>query len=130
MSLQRGRQESASRDGRDKQQQQQQPENPHHVDPRIERRIKEVRAPNAGCSSGGAWKPTSAACAPFCPVLQLRERAKAHLATQEFAEALSCLDLAIDLNSSSYKVMRHCRQGTRRAEQEQRQFSESSTLTQ
>jgi hypothetical protein len=35
---------------------------------------------------------------------ELRARAKVHLSQQEFQEALSCLDLAIDLNSSSYKV--------------------------
>jgi hypothetical protein len=45
------------------------------IDPRIEKRIEELRA-----------------------------RAKVHLSQQEFQEALSCLDLAIDLNSSSYKV--------------------------
>ena len=36
--------------------------------------------------------------------LQLKASAKSHLGLQEFSEALSCLDLAIDLNTSSYKV--------------------------
>lgn len=37
---------------------------------------------------------------------ELRNEAKVHLSQQEFHEALSCLDLAIDLNSSSYKLYR------------------------
>mmetsp|Transcript_13273 Transcript_13273/g.23360 ORF Transcript_13273/g.23360 Transcript_13273/m.23360 type:complete len:141 (-) Transcript_13273:13-435(-) len=39
-------------------------------------------------------------------IKELRDKAKLHLASQEFSEALSCLDLAIDLNSSSYKLYR------------------------
>lgn len=39
-------------------------------------------------------------------IRELRNKAKLHLAQQEFAESLSCLDLAIDLNSSSYKLYR------------------------
>lgn len=35
---------------------------------------------------------------------QLKASAKSHLGLQEFSEALSCLDLAIDLHTSSYKV--------------------------
>mmetsp|Transcript_5040 Transcript_5040/g.10937 ORF Transcript_5040/g.10937 Transcript_5040/m.10937 type:complete len:162 (-) Transcript_5040:659-1144(-) len=50
---------------------------PKTIDPRIELRIKE-----------------------------LRNKAKGHLTQQEYVEALSCLDLAIDLNTSSYKLYR------------------------
>lgn len=55
---------------------------PRKIDPRIERRIKELKA-----------------------------NAKTHLAAQEFEDALNCLDLAIDLNTSSFKVraaLREC----------------------
>lgn len=38
--------------------------------------------------------------------LQLRDKAKEHLIKKEYAEALSCLDLAIDLNTGSYKLYR------------------------
>ena len=38
--------------------------------------------------------------------MQLKAAAKTHLSLQEFTEALSCLDLAIDLNTSSYKLYR------------------------
>ena len=39
-------------------------------------------------------------------MMQLKAAAKTHLSLQEFTEALSCLDLAIDLNTSSYKLYR------------------------
>jgi hypothetical protein len=69
------------------------------------------------------WIQLTTSCPPLC--LQLKEKAKKHLAVQaghaaaalgkldmltlwlaaqEFSEALSCLDLAIDLDSSSYKA--------------------------
>ncbi|GAX83653.1 hypothetical protein CEUSTIGMA_g11078.t1 [Chlamydomonas eustigma] len=50
---------------------------PRKIDPRIEQRIRELKV-----------------------------SAKAHLSHQEFPEALSALDLAIDLNTSSYKLYR------------------------
>lgn len=37
-------------------------------------------------------------------IQDLRAEAKKHLAASEYHEALSCLDLAVDLHSSSYKV--------------------------
>uniref|UniRef100_A0A7R9YZ41 Uncharacterized protein n=1 Tax=Chlamydomonas euryale TaxID=1486919 RepID=A0A7R9YZ41_9CHLO len=36
----------------------------------------------------------------------LKENAKSHLTKSEYSEALSCLDLAIDLNMSSFKLYR------------------------
>lgn len=36
--------------------------------------------------------------------VQLRSTAKVHLSQQQYEDALSCLDLAIDLDSTSYKV--------------------------
>ncbi|KAF5841381.1 hypothetical protein DUNSADRAFT_13249, partial [Dunaliella salina] len=39
-------------------------------------------------------------------IKSLRSKAKVHLSQQEYQDALSCLDLAIDLDSSSYKLYR------------------------
>lgn len=36
--------------------------------------------------------------------LQLRRKAKEHLSLKQFEEALRCLDIAVDLHSTSYKV--------------------------
>ncbi|GIL90336.1 hypothetical protein Vretifemale_17970 [Volvox reticuliferus] len=40
------------------------------------------------------------------PGTQLRRKAKEHLSTKQFEEALRCLDIAIELHSTSYKLYR------------------------
>lgn len=43
----------------------------------------------------------------LCLCMQLRRKAKEHLGRKEFEESLGCLDIAIDLHASSYKVGEH-----------------------
>lgn len=93
------------------------------IDPRIETRIKEVGAARAlRClPRAHMWPPAPLEKRPPLPRLparhavQLRCQAKMHLGQQEYQDALSCLDLAIDLNSTSYKVRAEPAQATWRA---------------